>query len=176
MKRDKLMKNNKVKFISAEFSVCLLGSPFEYHSDVVWSWCRPISDAILFWPSAVFLKVQRVRSLWLSLLGVSAHRSSQAALPIWLFPVHDPGVGQQNFWGNCPSLPLPVDLLSVSVDELTVSERTSGWIRRMGLLDLLWWWWGGGLSFRIQGKWWVWFPTHEPHIGIYQGLFPWSRP
>ena len=31
----KIMKRNKVEFISAEFSACMLGSPFTYGSDVV---------------------------------------------------------------------------------------------------------------------------------------------
>ena len=33
--KEKIMKKNKVEFVSAEFNVCLLGSPFIYDSGVV---------------------------------------------------------------------------------------------------------------------------------------------
>ena len=57
----KIMKKNKSGFISAEFSACLLGSPFGYCSDVVRSWCKTI--AVHGWPSGACLKLQVINSL-----------------------------------------------------------------------------------------------------------------
>ena len=63
------MKKNKV-FISAEFSACLLRSPFDLvpvlsetghfvcQFQTSWDvlWCKSMSDAVHAWPSATYLK------------------------------------------------------------------------------------------------------------------------
>ena len=109
------MKKEPSGFISAEFSVCLLVSPFGYCSDVR-VWCKPVSGAVDVWPLAAFLKLQAIHSLWLILLGFAAHRVGQGALCKANFYQH----WVQGCISKCPKLPqdlpLPVSaacLLSV---------------------------------------------------------------
>ena len=127
----KIVKNNKVEFVSAELSTCLLGSVFEYSSSVFWSWCNAVSEAVHIGPLTTWWKLQRIHNLWLPPPSLAMHGRGQLALQSRLL------TAQVSEWVNkqpkaSQDLPLPAGLLSVLVTEPTISERASGGLRQMG--------------------------------------------
>ena len=136
------MKKNHVVFISAEFSVFLLGSPLDTTlmlSKAGSSQCQMLSSLAL----GSLFKATSDHSLWLSPSGLGASGMGLTALQGWLFI----STGLRGRSTNAPKAQLdppppaspcsPAVSLSLATDP-SVSEKASGGIRRIGPLDLLW--------------------------------------
>ena len=140
------MKKSKVEFVSAECNPCLLKSSFGYCSNVVWSWCILTSHAVQVWHSAASLKLQTIQFLVASAeLGCTWERPSCAPSPA--FTSTRPRAGSAKVPRHhriCLSLPLPAGQLSILITKMSVSERTSDGIGKLGPLNLPWW--GGAIQ------------------------------
>ena len=162
------MKKEPSGLVSALFRSCLLVSPFGYRSDV-WVWCKPMSGAVYIWPSAIFLKLKVIRSLWLIPLGLTA---PSFVLQSWFLSELCPGVCRQmsQVTPQDPPLPVPACWPAVNlrlVADLTILGRASGGNKGLWFLDL-----PRQVPFRIQGRWWLSPLSTEPLVWVCPGLSP----
>ena len=100
--------------------------------------------------------------MWLSPLGLAVHRMGHAAVRLAFISTGLSGGSANQDLPPPTSGRWPTVSLSLVIN-LTVSERASDEVRKMGPLDLPW-----EVPFRLQGSWWVCSPPLATHLSLFQ--------